>query len=395
MLESVEWGEYKLGELFEIESVHGINLEKLVEGIEYDYVTRTSINQGILRKSGFIDNEKINSQNVWSLGLLQMDFFYRENPWYAGQFIRKITPKIDISKGSILFFTTILNKQKKKLLSVLVRDVDKVFRESTVFLPVKNGKINFYFIEKFIAELDAQRIAELDAYLQATGLRDYELTEEETRALLEYNKISFEKFAVTDIFCVKNTSNILASKIKPNSGKTPYLCASAENNAVSSYIDYDEKFKEEGNCVFIGGKTFVVTYQEKDFYSNDSHNIALYFKNLERTKINNIFAVTCIKKSLGHKYSWGDSISKAKINKDCVSMPSIDGKVDFSFANTFITAIQKLVIKDVVKYTEGKIEATETVVSRISNENDNYVVYDRKESYAADNNNNNNNIYKG
>lgn len=46
----------------------------------------------------------------------------------------------------------------------------------TINLPTKNGEIDFDFIEEFVAELEAMRLAELEAYLEATGLRDYTLT---------------------------------------------------------------------------------------------------------------------------------------------------------------------------------------------------------------------------
>ena len=49
--------------------------------------------QGILKTTGFVNERNINDSGNWSLGLLQMDFFYRRNPWYAGQFVRKISPK--------------------------------------------------------------------------------------------------------------------------------------------------------------------------------------------------------------------------------------------------------------------------------------------------------------
>ena len=147
------------------------------------------------------------------------------------------------------------------------------------------------------------------------------------------------------------------------SGEIPYLCASAENNAVSSYISYDDKYLDKGNCVFIGGKTFVVTYQEKDFYSNDSHNLVLYFKDEEkRNRLNQLYLATCINKSLAHKYSWGDSISSTKIKKDKVSLPTQNNKPNYSIMETFISAIQKLVIKEVVLYADRKIAATKTVV---------------------------------
>ncbi|UNU74342.1 restriction endonuclease subunit S [Moraxella nasovis] len=124
------------------------------------------------------------------------------------------------------------------------------------------------------------------------------------------------EFKLVDIFNVKNTFNILSKDIKPNSGSTPYLSASRENNAVSSYISYNEKYIDEGNCIFIGGKIFVLTYQEADFYSNDSHNLCLYLKESEKTtKLNQFFMITCIEKGLQNKYSWGNSISNKKNSK--------------------------------------------------------------------------------
>lgn len=153
--------------------------------------------------------------------------------------------------------------------------------------------------------------------------------------------VKWGEFKLIDVFTVKNTSNILAYNIIEGSGTVPYLCASSENNAVSTYIDYDKKYLEKGNCIFIGGKTFVVTYQEEDFYSNDSHNLALYLK--EGTKSKNVFLYTasCIYKSLCSKYSWGNSISRAKIQDDVVTFPITDnGVIDFDFMESFIAELE-------------------------------------------------------
>lgn len=141
---------------------------------------------------------------------------------------------------------------------------------------------------------------------------------------------------------MKNTGNILSRDIIKDSGVTPYLCASNDNNGVSSYISYNEEYIDEGNCIFIGGKTFVVSYQEKDFYSNDSHNLVLYLKNSERRNIAcQLFLVSCIYKSLGHKYTWGDSISNKKIQEDKISIPTKNKEIDFDFMEDFISEFQK------------------------------------------------------
>ena len=171
-LRHVKWGEYKLGALFDIDRAASFNADRLTEGSDYDYITRTSLNQGILGQTGFVNEENLNPAGTWSLGLLQMDFFYRTRPWYAGQFVRKITPKIKIPEKAALFLTTALNMEKPKLLPVLVRDVDEAFRNCTVFLPTRNGALDFAFMESFMEALEAERIAELSAYLTASGLQD-------------------------------------------------------------------------------------------------------------------------------------------------------------------------------------------------------------------------------
>ena len=199
-------------------------------------------------------------------------------------------------------------------------------------------------------------MTKLQTYLSAANLTDYTLTAKEQQVLDDFEQAEFQEFKVTDIFNVNNSKSILSRDIIENSGTTPYLCASTNNNAVSTYIAYDKQHLDTGNCVFIGGKTFVVTYQEYDFYSNDSHNLILHLKDAKKSKSNQLYLATCIKKGLSHKYSWGDSISNRKIQKDIISLPMQDEQLNYAIMETLISAIKKLVIKDVVLYVADKIQ---------------------------------------
>jgi hypothetical protein len=231
----------------------------------------------------------------------------------------------------------------------------EIYKNLKITLPTKKNQINFDFMERFISELESERISDLEAYLSATGLKNYQLTFEEQKALDSYPSLQFEDFKLVDVFTVKNSDNIISRDIVENNGDIPYLCASRENNSVSSYISYDTKHLDKGNCVFIGGKTFVVTYQEADFYSNDSHNLILYLKDEEkRTRMNQLYLAACVNNSLKHKYSWGDSISNKKIQKDTISLPVKNSKPDLSTMEVLISAIQKLALKDVVLYVNKK-----------------------------------------
>ena len=282
-----------------------------------------------------------------------------------------------IKNESVGIFIATQFSYMRKLFSFDYMGTWNKIKELKILLPTTaNNEIDFDFMESFIRELEEERIRELSAYLTVSGLSDTKLSDREEAALLQFKNFDWQEFNVTDIFTVKNTHNILSSEIVENSGEIPYLCASAENNGVSSYISFNADLLEEGNCIFIGGKTFVVSYQKDDFFSNDSHNLALYLKDADVTKANQLYLASCVTKSLSHKYSWGNSISNAKIKNDKIMLPVKDGNPDYDSMETFISAVQKLVIKDVVQYADKKISATKDVVSKET-------AYQIPESYGA------------
>ena len=321
-----KWGEYRLEDLFEIVGTKSLDSNAVTfvkEGI--NFIGRTFENNGIqgkIEKRNFDPNEPytITATVIGNYKYVK----YQKEPYYCSQNINKLTPKKIITKWTEkIAYYFITNIQKFVSLydhqqgGYKLKDI----KNHKIYLPLKNGNIDFDFMESLISELEEERISKLEDYLQTTGLDNYELTNEEQKAINEYENLEFNKFDITKIFNIKNTKNILSRDIIENSGNVPYLWASFENNSVSSYIDYRKKLQDEGNCIFIGGKTFVVSYQEKDFYSNDSHNLALYLKDYTRDKYTQLFLATCVEKSLSYKYSWGNSVSSAKIKKDLIALP--------------------------------------------------------------------------
>ncbi len=153
---------------------------------------------------------------------------------------------------------------------------------------------------------------------------------------------NWKKFPIIDFFNIKNTHSILKKDIVENSGIHPYVTAKEGNNSVESYISYDMEKIEKGNSILIGGKTLVISYQPYDYFSNDSHNLALYLKDESKaTKNIQLFLVVSLKASLSSLYTWGDSISKRTIVKDYVFLPSNDGvKPDWTFMENYINNVE-------------------------------------------------------
>ncbi|MDD6911196.1 restriction endonuclease subunit S [Actinobacillus minor] len=374
-MQQVKWAEYELQELFEVKtSKKRFDANKVRIGdIGHPYVVRTATNNGI---KGYLNEDEmyLNEGNTISFGQDTATMFYQEKPYFTGDKIKILKPRLtSFNKKNAQFFIPIMTRAFSSFSWGSSSFSEKIIKSQKLSLPIKPNvnldklaRIDFDFMENFISQLEAFRLSQLEAYLLVTGLKDYTLTAAEQQALADFEngKVVWGEYKVVDLFDVKNTKNILSRDVVANSGHTPYLSASRENNAVSSYISYNEDLLDKGDCIFIGGKTFVVTYQGQDFYSNDSHNLTLYLKDEpSKTKLNQLFMVSCIYKSLGKRYSWGDSISNKKIQTDWVTLPTSNQQPDYSFMEILISAVQKLVIKDVVRYADSKIAATKQVIN--------------------------------
>jgi hypothetical protein len=351
--------------LFTIENTLSFNKDKLTIGSEYGYVTRTSQNQGILQKTGFVNQDNINSSGNWSLGLLQMDFFYREKPWYAGKFIRKIVPKIQITKSLSLFFTIALNKQKGKLLSILVRDVDTTFLNSKIQLPTKNNQIDFDFIESFIADLEKERIKKLKAYLEITGLKDYNLTTEEQQALDEFDSMEWERFSLGDLFERIKTSKLpfKASELpkEPTDKYTlPCLTSSFQNQGLNYFAPKD-KVTILKNVISIPSNSDVYRayFQSREFtVLSDAYVINWVYGEEKLSPNQYLFAVPCINRVTDLSiYSYKNKLGGWNIVKDkYIQLPVKYEEPDCNTMEILISALKKLAIKDVVLYANSKLK---------------------------------------
>ena len=131
----------------------------------------------------------------------------------------------------------------------------------------------------------------------------------------------WKEFKISDLFDAKNTGNILARDIINGSGNTPYVTASGVNNGVVAHIDATKYEIIKGNCILVGGKTFTLTYQEKDFVSNDSHNFELRVKDYRIGMHEYLYLIAVLTSTLKNKFFWGDAVTKKKMLYEKILLP--------------------------------------------------------------------------
>ncbi|MGN8476848.1 restriction endonuclease subunit S [Helicobacter pylori] len=340
-----------------------------------------------MQTTGFVNAENLNPPFTWSLGLLQMDFFYRKKSWYAGQFMRKITPKAEIknkiNSHTAHYFTTLLNALKRPLLSVLVRDIDKTFREQKIQLPLKPTAktqtledIDFTFMEKFIAELEQCRLAELQAYLKATGLENTTLSSDEENALNVFNGnhsggntpcgLTWQSFKLGDLFEMERGTRLTkANRIK---GTRPLVTAGYENYGVAEYISNHDQKVFKGNTITID--MFANAFYRYSEYSADDNILVLTPKFTMSYRIG-LCVTARINAVLKAKFSYGKQYRQKDFNVTIISLPlkptanaQTLKDIDFDFMHTLINALMKQTIQGVVQYCSAKIQATKEVISQ-------------------------------
>ncbi|MEY0304779.1 restriction endonuclease subunit S [Providencia manganoxydans] len=362
-MNSVEWGEFKIGDLFEI-THYGKqrsldNLQRIGIPI-YNVVMQSDSNNGVVFK---VPKQKDNGFNLITGNSISAfthlnKVYYQEEPFYSKQGSNIYTLKSDfLNKRNAKFITSAINSIIGKI--EYGKNTASRLINYKIKLPINNNQIDFEFMESFIAELEAERIAELEAYLTAAGLKDYELTPQEQKALGEFkgHKFLWGNYNIKSLFGGATRGKRLKSADRL-SGSLPFVTAGESNEGVSAFIGNNVTvFSANTTTIDMFGSAKYRNYE----YGADDHVAVVHTENLSKHAA--IFVTTAIhKSSYTGKFDYGRNFYAKDADELMISLPSKNNKPDYSLMATLISAIQKLVIKDVVLFSERKITAHKQVV---------------------------------
>lgn len=357
--------------MFEVEGTKSLDSNAITfvkKGI--NFVGRTFENNGI---QGKIDKRDFEPNNPYTITATVIGNYkyvkYQKEPYYCSQNINKLTPK------------TIFERWNEKNAYFIIASIQRFvsqydgqqggykledIKNHIIELPLKNNKIDFEFMETFVAELEAQRVAELENYLEVSGLDDYELSNRELEVLKSYDSVEWGEYRIGDLFekvKVKplryKTSEL--KKIPDEVYKLPALTAGIENQGLNNYVPMENATILQ-NVISIsanGANTGVTFFQSNKFtVLQDAYAIDWKDPSIEFNRNNGVFISSVINGVLHGKYEWTNKAGWLRVQDEKIYLPNKNGKIDFDFMETYISAITKLAIKDVVKYADKRIAAT-------------------------------------
>ena len=292
--------------------------------------------------------------------------FYQDKPYFTGDKIKIVKSKDNrFNKDNAQFFILSMNKSFSSFSWGSSSFNVSIIENQKIQLPTIKGKINFEFMNSFIAELEAQRIAELEAqriaeleaFLLATGLTDYNLTNKEKEVIEDFDNLNWQNYNLKNLFG-KSTRGLRLKSTDRIKGNLPFVTAGEFNEGISAFIGNNVTvFSENTTTIDMFGSAKFRNYK----YGGDDHVAIVHTENLP--KLASIFVTSAIhKSSYTGKFSYSNNFYAKDADELIISLPTLNDKPNYELMETFITAIQKLVIKDVVGYADKKISATKNVI---------------------------------
>jgi hypothetical protein len=249
--------EFEIEKLFE--KINTIPLEYKVNNLpkdansEYNLPALTAgvINQGL---SCFVKrNESCTTilKNVISVsanGANSGAMFYQDCEFTVLQDAYAIKYKSkELNKNESLYFLSALQKVIKGNFNWVNKAGWNKIKNYYISLPItENGDIDFEFMETYISELERERISELDAYLEATGLNNTILSEDEKLIQSFYYNKTFKKYKIGKLFDIHPTTSYgyTNPELFKKQGNVPVVVNSSLNNGIGGYVDRKATEKE-------------------------------------------------------------------------------------------------------------------------------------------------------
>ena len=365
-LNEVRWGEYNIGNCCTVlKGRRKLSEEDLSLRGTIDVYSSNSANNGIVGKTEANADYTITQEcpnyivfgdHTRSMNIATSDFSVMDN-------VKVLIPH-NHSLNFILFLCAVW---KKNIPDLGYSRHWSIAKECKFLLPTKENKIDFDFIEEFIAELEERSVAELEersvaeleAWLRAAGFENYNLTEGEQIALKEIDKLEYQIFNVKELFGKSTRGKRLKSADRVT-GSLPFVTAGETDEGISAFIGNRVTiFPANTTTIDMFGSAKYRNYE----YGADDHIAVVHTQRLQEDAA--IFVTSAIHKSSHNgQFDYGKNFYAKDADELHILLPTNGVVPDYSKMATIISAVKKLVIKDVAEYANKKIRVAQQVIAK-------------------------------
>lgn len=280
----------------------------------------------------------------------------------------------ELTEQTGLYLACAIQKIAKAKYSRENKAVWKRVKEERVSLPATNeGKPDFDYMAEYIAGFEAEHVADLETYLLATGLNDYELTDKDKEVLslspirpldeAGHHEASgtarkeIGKFSIGDLFDIINNPQLDKVFFEfTDSAEYPYFTRTENNNGILGYVEYlDEEHMIKGNSLAVGMISMRFHYMPHDFYAGQFTKTLIPKFNGFNEELAMYFIAELNTRS---EYYRGFLVREFtdRVSNTVLELPiTPDGNPDFEYMAAYIHVQQKRAIAAAVRLKDAMI----------------------------------------
>ncbi|MEX2784590.1 restriction endonuclease subunit S [Streptococcus sp. H49] len=346
-LTDVEWGEFKVGDIFEIFTGSLISNPKL--GL-IPRITATDVNNGVAMFTSLYEEKARYFSNFISISFLG-SVFYHKNTVSLDMKIHGIKPRgYELTSESSLFLIPLIKNFSFKY-SYGYQLSTRILMNQKLMLPIDSqGQPNWQFMEDYIKQEQQQQAQQVIDYYERKLV---ELASD----VVGLEKVEWKTFQFTEVFQEIQRGKRL-TRANQTDGLKPYISSTAENNGVDGFIGNNAGVREFENVLTLAnsgsiGSTF---YQQFEFVASD-HVTALKSENADKYAY--LFLSSVVKR-LEEKYSFNREINDTRIKREKIILPADkNGNPDFQYMSDFVKKLELDKVQEVLEYIYIYIYQTE------------------------------------
>ena len=152
----------------------------------------------------------------------------------------------------------------------------------------------------------------------------------------------------------------IKKKEDQKNGKIPFVMSGITNTGVVNFVSNPVvSFPKNSITADIFGNVF---YRNHSFGAGDDTGV--YWNDRKSyTKNQMLFIAASMQKSLANKFSYGKKLRSSESHDIEAMLPVNDnGDIDYNYMDTIVSAIHKLIIKDVATYADMKLAAAKKAI---------------------------------
>ena len=355
----VEWGEFKLIDIFDIKDGYYNKKPPLDKDGTIPFLGATQNNNGITAfyrqetiekwdKVGNLSSKDVHLRffpgnclavtNNGSVGHI----YYQLQMFTCSHDITPLYLKNYVLTKELAHFLIPLLQKSGESFEYGKKWRPKRMRKSKLMLPIDSqGQPNWQFMEDYIKQEQKQQAQKIIDYYERKLV-------ELAGDVVGLDKVKWKTFRFTEVFQDIQRGKRL-TKANQTNGPKPYISSTSENNGVDAFIGNEtgiRKFEDVLTLANSGsvGSTF---YQQFEFVASD-HVTALKSDNADKYAY--LFLSTVVKR-LEEKYSFNREINDFRIKREKIILPADkEGNPNFQYMSDFVKKLELDKAQEVLEY---------------------------------------------